>query len=61
MQSPDTAKAAHRGNGGDLLNKQLAQLDYSNTKLQPQKQGRTFQIILTLWSLAALVTAWSPK
>lgn len=37
------------------------QLIFKNSEPTPQKQGRNLQIILMVWSVAAIVSAWFPK
>ena len=63
--TPETAKAANRGNGRDLLkSEQLGgQLNHPNTEPRSNKQGRhAFQIICTaLWRIAELVGAAGPR
>ena len=54
---PDTAKPRTKGAGPRKFDQLAGQIDYIRTNSQPQKQGRTFQIILILRWIADLIGA----
>jgi hypothetical protein len=55
---PATADTVNGLRKSEQLGRQLIS---RNSEPSPQKQGRKLQIILMLWSLAAIVSAWFPK
>jgi hypothetical protein len=57
-EKPATADTVNGLWKSEQLGRQLISRD---SEPKPQKQGRNLQIILMVWSLVAIVTAWFPK